>query len=545
MISHVPSTTRRQLVVELLLMVLLIGLPILLWIGHGDVENDEAIYSFAAIKMVETGEWLTPIGIYKDNPPFLEKPPLKFWLTALGLEMGLPQTMWGLRFADAALAILIFGYLVAIGLRLGGRWGGVLTALVFFAFRDPLLNHGVLANNTESAVLLQYTGSIFHFMAWADSSRRSLLHPVAIGLLFVLGFMSKFVAALFLPVTLVVVLLLHPHLLKRFFSEIWIWLGVAAMAAVLIAPWFIYQHWQFGQHFWNVIFGDHVVERFTAYLDPDHLKPWTFYVLTTVKIVIKSGGALAYLVGLFFVVREYPSARDPRITTLFAWYLVPVAAISLMSSKITHYMYPFLPAVAVVCGFGMARLLQWRLPAIGELPLVGGFGRKVPGLGAMPLQHLVFAVALLPVLVMYVWTLKDVRYRYGPFTALEACLDGAGIDTPLPAFFDNYPMANHIFTFTGLVQIPDADPEQLEGALYGDTPRPLWMKESLYRELVTADERALEIEAQRIPQAAVETEKWQADGVILLLPGQSAACSPKLSEAGAWRITPTEHIIRN
>ncbi len=545
MTSHVPSATRRQLVVELLLMVLLIGLPILLWIGHGDVENDEAIYSFAAIKMVESGEWLTPIGIYKDNPPFLEKPPLKFWLTALGLEMGLPQTMWGLRFADAVLAILIFGYLVAIGLRLGGRWGGVLTALVFFAFRDPLLNHGVLANNTESAVLLQYTGGIFHFMAWADSSRRSLLHPVAIGLLFVLGFMSKFVAALFLPVTLVVVLLLHPHLLKRFFSEIWIWLGVAAMTAVLIAPWFIYQHWQFGQHFWNVIFGDHVVERFTAYLDPDHLKPWTFYVLTTVKIVIKSGGALAYLAGLFFVVREYPSARDPRITTLFAWYLVPVAAISLMSSKITHYMYPFLPAVAVVCGFGMARLLQWRLPAIGDLPLVGGFGRKVPGLGAIPLQNLVFAAALLPVLVMYVWTLKDVRHRYGPFTALEACLHGAGIDTPLPAFFDNYPMANHIFTFSGLVQIPDAAPEQLEGVLYGDTPRPLWMKESLYRELVTADERALEIEAQRIPQAAVETEKWQADGVILLLPEKSAACSPKLSEAGAWRITPTEHIIRN
>ncbi len=242
MSSYDTSMSRRQLVVELLLMLLLIGLPILLWIGHGDVENDEAIYSFAAMKMVETGDWLTPIGIYPDNPPFLEKPPLKFWLTALGLEAGLPANMWGLRFADAVLAILIFGYLVAIGFRLGGRWGGLLTGLVFFAFHDPLLNHGILANNTESALMLQYVGSIYHFMRWTDGTRRKVLHAVAIGLLFVLGFMSKFVAALFLPIALVVVLLFHPALLRRFLSEINLWLAVSAMTVVLIAPWFVYQH---------------------------------------------------------------------------------------------------------------------------------------------------------------------------------------------------------------------------------------------------------------------------------------------------------------
>ncbi len=299
-----------------------------------------------------------------------------------------------------------------------------------------------------------------------------------------------------------------------------------------------------GQPFWDVIFGSHVVERLTHYLDPEHLEPWRFYVRSTVRMVIESGAALAYLIGLFFVVREYPSKRDPRITALFVWYLVPVGAISFMTSKITHYMYPFLPAVAVVCGFGLARLLQQPMPTIGELG--GKWLPRVPDrLGAVPLQKLIFTIALAPVIVMYGVALYDMRFRPDPFTALEACLDDAGVAMPIATFFGGKELANHVFTYHGLADRKDQDSALLQQLIHGDTPQPVWLEESQYRVLVSSDERALAIEAQRIPLAAVRIAPGVDDGAILLLPGKSAACSPRLSAAGAWRLEPTEHVIRD
>ena len=43
-------------------------------------------------------------------------------------------------------------------------------------------------------------------------------------------------------------------------------------------PWFVYQYHREGDAFIRVIFGEHVMKRFTAYLDPTHLHPWHYYV---------------------------------------------------------------------------------------------------------------------------------------------------------------------------------------------------------------------------------------------------------------------------
>ena len=127
---------------------------------------------------------------------------------------------------------------------MGGRWAGLFSGLIFLTFREPVLEHGILSNNMESALILQYTGSIYHFQAWigqAHGGARRATHVLAMALLFVLGFMTKFVAALFLPLIVLIVLLAYPRLLKRALSEWSVWLMAAGLALVLIAPWFIYQ----------------------------------------------------------------------------------------------------------------------------------------------------------------------------------------------------------------------------------------------------------------------------------------------------------------
>ena len=532
--SRGASDPRRQFLFELALISLLVILPIFIWIGRGDVENDEAIYSFASDMMLETGEWLTPIGIYDGKAPLLEKPPLKKWLVAAGLSFGLPDSNWGHRFIDAVFAAAIFCYLVAIGYRMGGRWAGFCSGLIFFTLREPFLDHGILSNNMESPLILQYVGSMFHFQAWIGQDNRSARHVIAIALLFVLGFMTKFVAALFLPLILLTVLLFHPRLLKRAFSKWPIWLGAGVLAFVLIAPWFIYQSLGFGQVFWDEIFGRHVVQRFVEHLDTAHLKPWYFYLVETLRTLAVSGAVVGILFGFVVLRRRYRQVRDPMMTSLIVWYLLPVAVMSVMTSKVTHYLYPFLPPLAIIAGAGTARLLTLRPGTIEEYYSWKWIRRTYAAFGWVRVHRWLIVLAILPVLVAYVILLNDMRTRPSPFSTLRACLDDIGAVTRVKAAYDHGRAAHHGFAYYGLLEYAGLDDAQLEDLVLGDRPEPVWLPPHRYRDrLLDNPPRWRSVEAHILSPALFFGGNGYIERGILLLPGDYAVCGGALREVGS------------
>ncbi len=100
----------------LALVLALFCLPLFIGLGREDVLDDEAIYSFAVERILETGDWLEPKSIPHETWAFLEKPPLKFWIVAAPIRFGLlPHNEFGIRFWDA-----LFGALV-VHLRLPDR----------------------------------------------------------------------------------------------------------------------------------------------------------------------------------------------------------------------------------------------------------------------------------------------------------------------------------------------------------------------------------------------------------------------------------------
>ena len=117
--------TLRQQATWFALALILFGVPLYLGLGRSDLENDEAIYSYAVNRALDTHEWLTPRGIYDDGA-FLEKPPLKEWIVEAGIAMGLPRDEAGLRFFDPLFGILAFGYVFGIGRRLSGALCGTI-----------------------------------------------------------------------------------------------------------------------------------------------------------------------------------------------------------------------------------------------------------------------------------------------------------------------------------------------------------------------------------------------------------------------------------
>ena len=118
----------------------------------------------------------------------------------------------------------------------------------------------------EAALTLSYCGGVYHFLAWntSRSPSRRWLHVAGVAIYFVLGFMTKFVAAMFLPLILGAAVVLSSRQRTMVVREWRSWAAGAALAALLIAPWFVYAFITHGSLFWDTIFVAHVLLRFTT-----------------------------------------------------------------------------------------------------------------------------------------------------------------------------------------------------------------------------------------------------------------------------------------
>ena len=331
--------------------------PLFVGLGLTDLNGDEAAHSYTAERMVETGDWLNPIAAPSTDIIFLDKPPLKFWIVALPIRLGLlPDNEFGLRFWDAAMGGVAFLYVFAIGRRMAGWFCGVVALLLLYSFDSLVFTHGLREGNMDAAVVLAYAGAVYHFLRWADSgdSRLSRRHALAVALYFLLGFLSKFVAVVFLPIMLGGAALELRAVRDKAWRERRTWALAAVVVLVLAAPWFVYQMLQPDRGIWEVMLGSHVYKRFNAHLDIAHLKPWHYYftdlfaqasVAGTVWIAL-AGGLLVHI----RVIRE----RWLAGTIALYWFWFPFVLMSLGTSKLRHYTYPFLPPVALAGGYVIA-----------------------------------------------------------------------------------------------------------------------------------------------------------------------------------------------
>ena len=356
---------RAGLWLAVAIVVFAFGLPLFEGLGHTDLKGDEPIYAFAVDRILETGDWLTPRSIPSDTTAFLEKPPLKFWIAAAAIRTGLvTNDEYGHRVTDAAFGLLAFIYVFALGRLAGGAVCGLVAVLVLFVHRPLIFEHGLRSSNMEAALVLSYCGGMFHAVAWSRAGGgRRWLHALACAGWFYLGFMTKFVAAFFLPAILVVTGLLFRQWRRRLAEDWRVWLTAVLLFAAAAAPWFIYQAGAHGRDFWDIIFGQHVYVRFTAHLDPAHLQPWHYYFDHLYREMSRSHfvwgeTSLLVIAGLVVVTVRTLRRRWDVGALLLLWFTLPLAAISSGTSKVYHYIYPFLPPLAIAAGMVPAVLLE-------------------------------------------------------------------------------------------------------------------------------------------------------------------------------------------
>jgi hypothetical protein len=328
--------------------------PLFVGLGLNDQENDEAIYSYAAESLVETGDWLNPRLAPSADAVFLEKPPLKFWIVAFPIRLGLlPDNDFGLRFWDAAMGGVAFLYIFAIGRRMAGWFCGVAAVLILCSFDSLIFTHGLRGNNMEAPLVLAYAGAVYHFLRWSDAPTpgASARHALVVGLYFLLGFMTKFVASFFLPVVLVGAALELPTVREKAVRQWRAWGMSALVVTLLAAPWFVYQMWQPDQELWATMLGRHVYQRFNGWLDPAHLRPWSYYFTDLLEQMRAAGTWWLVIPGGLFIHARVIRGRWTEGTLALYWFWLPFVLMSIGTSKLRHYTYPFLPPLALAGGY--------------------------------------------------------------------------------------------------------------------------------------------------------------------------------------------------
>jgi 4-amino-4-deoxy-L-arabinose transferase-like glycosyltransferase len=353
-----------------LLLLLLVASLLLLRLGAVPLLGpDEPRYTRVAVEMQRAASWVRPT---LQGEPWLEKPPLYYWLAGLAFRL-FGENEMAARLPSVVAAVLLVGATAFFGARLLGTATGLhsgvilATSVLLFVYgraasMDMLLSTGVtLAVGLFALRLFDAAGRWAVPAAWAAMGLATLAKgPLGILIpgLIVVGF-AAFTRDL-KPLRLA----LHP-------------LGIVLFLAVA-GPWYGAIVADQGRHFVDVFLLNHNVARFTSTVH-NHPGPFTYYVP-----VLLAG--LFPWSGLLLPALATTRPRRERLDLfLLLWLLLPLAFFSLAGSKLPGYVLPCLPPLALLMGRAAARF------AAGEDEGPAWAGRRATAVAGLVLASLVAA----------------------------------------------------------------------------------------------------------------------------------------------------------
>jgi 4-amino-4-deoxy-L-arabinose transferase-like glycosyltransferase len=312
---------------------------------------DEPRYVRVAVEMHRSHDLVTPT---LQGRPWLEKPPLYYWLAATSFG-AFGENEWAARLPAVFAGLLLIGTTALVGARLYGAAAGLsagfvlATSLLSFAYAraasmDMLLAaHLTVAIGLAALALLGVAGRLAIPTAWGFMA---------------LACLAKGPLGLLLPG---LVIGAHaasersPASLRRFLSPA----GIAVFAA-LAAPWYGAILAAQGRHFVEVFLLNHNLQRFTTTIH-NHPGPFFYYVPVLFLGLFPWSGLVLPAIGALRL-RVSPADRF-----VLLWLLMPLVFFSAAGSKLPGYILPCLAPLALLMGRAAAHLSEGR-----ELPFATG-----------------------------------------------------------------------------------------------------------------------------------------------------------------------------
>lgn len=322
---------------------LLSGLMLLPRLSHPLLDPDEGRYAQIALEMLDSGDLVVPTRLGK---PYLDKPPLLYWLTALsywtsGVNEQSARQVMALTACATVLCTFCLGT-VLVGRRAAAIGAVLLLTSVGFLISGRFLSMDMLLTCFTTVALLAGYG------ACRGESRRPVLwlvSAIACGC----GILTKgpIVPLLCVPPLAVSCWLTRCPMRPR--MRDWLLYGLTTVAVA--GPWFMAIDGRQNGFLYDFIWTHHV-QRFAGHLT--HENPWWYYI----PIVLI--GALPCSI-LFPATGVFLATRDARARSSRTWelgFLLLAAGwifglFSLSQCKLPAYVLPLLPLVCLVVGVAL------------------------------------------------------------------------------------------------------------------------------------------------------------------------------------------------
>lgn len=327
------------------------------------VKPDEGRYAEIAREMAVSGDWVTP---RLNDLKYFEKPPLQYWATATAYKLfgehHWTSRLWPALTGFAGLLLVWFA-----GARLFGREAGQYAALLLgSSMLYALIAH---INTLDMGVTFFITLAIAGLLlGQTETDRNKQRNWMLLGWAgMALAVLSKGLMGVVLPgaaLFIYCVLQRDFGVLKRMR-----WLPGVAVFLLIAAPWF-YLVMKANPEFFGRFFIYEHYTRFTT-KEADRYEPWYYF------IPILLFGILPWTVLMLdTVLRTWKnSARNNSAFNperfLLIWVVFVLVFFSISGSKLSSYILPIFPALALLMGKRIAeireRVLLWQIAPVFAL----------------------------------------------------------------------------------------------------------------------------------------------------------------------------------
>ncbi len=308
---------------------------------------DEPRYTEIAREMYDTGDWITPRlgGLH-----WFEKPALTYWLVAAGFQVfgvsefaaRLPIALFSsfgiflLFWFGRRLFTTRFGYLSAAALITSSIWVGFSRAATF---------------DLPLAVALEL--ALLAFFLWFRTGKNVFWYACCFGM--GLAMLAKGLVGIILPAAIIGLFLLLTRNLGSLLKRPQLLVVGALIFLATSATWYAPMFLRHGQEFWQEFFVAHHFQRF---LTNKFKHPQPFYFFTIIALLGCLPWSFVFAAQVGSTLKRWRDLAGEQSLVLFLWLwvIVIVGFFSLSTSKLTGYILPVFPAIALLIGW---QLEQW------------------------------------------------------------------------------------------------------------------------------------------------------------------------------------------
>lgn len=303
------------------------------------LNNNEGLYASIAKHMLQNKAFIIP---YLNCVPYIEKPPLLYWLLSLSFSV-YGFTAFAARFVTATSATLLCFSILYFARKIKQPKIGITATLIFASS----IGVSIIARMVYFDMLFSFLigGTLFCWFHWYETQKTVALR---IGYI-LLGFaiLTKGLVAIILTCGSFGAFLL---LEKSFWKHLRLALdgpGVLLFLAVVL-PWHITAIIQHKNFFWHYFINEHFL-RFLDLREPhDYYHGPIYYYLPRILIYLFPW---SFFTPLIFLRTKHSSPIEQKLLRFsWCWLLLPLAFFSFSSAKANYYMIVSMPALAIILG---------------------------------------------------------------------------------------------------------------------------------------------------------------------------------------------------